>query len=60
LAFGVKGLQLTFTSGTAWIEPLFEGVSLLIAVALASRQGVIKIRKRSKPATPPDPVAASA
>jgi ribose transport system permease protein len=48
LAFGVKGLQLTFTSGTAWIEPLFEGVSLLIAVALASRQGVIKVPKRKK------------
>jgi ribose transport system permease protein len=46
LAFGVKGLQLTFTSGTAWIEPLFEGVSLLIAVALASRQGIIQVRKR--------------
>ena len=46
LAFGVKGLQLTFTSGTAWIEPLFEGVSLLVAVALASRQGIIQVRKR--------------
>jgi len=46
LAFGVKGLQLTFSSGTAWIEPLFEGVSLLVAVALASRQGIIQVRKR--------------
>lgn len=60
LAFGVKGLQLTFTSGTAWIEPLFEGVSLLVAVALASRQGIIKVRKRNKPAAPPDPVGAPA
>jgi ribose transport system permease protein len=60
LAFGVKGLQLTFTSGTAWIEPLFEGVSLLVAVALASRQGVIKVRKRNKPAAPPEPVGAPA
>lgn len=48
LAFGVKGLQLTFTTGTAWIEPLFEGVSLLIAVALASRQGIIKVPKRRR------------
>ena len=48
LAFGVKGLQLTFTTGTARIEPLFEGVSLLIAVALASRQGIIKVPKRKK------------
>ena len=47
LAFGVKGLQLTFTGGSKqWIEPLFEGVSLLIAVAFASRQGIIKIPKR--------------
>jgi len=47
LAFGVKGLQLTFTGGSKpWIEPLFEGVSLLIAVAFASRQGIIKIPRR--------------
>jgi ribose transport system permease protein len=58
LAFGVKGLQLTFTTGTAWIEPLFEGVSLLIAVALASRQGIIKVPKRRKPTDDPPPVAA--
>ena len=59
LAFGVKGLQLTFTTGTAWIEPLFEGVSLLIAVALASRQGIIKVPKRRKPTgdQPPDGAA---
>jgi len=48
LAFGVKGLQLAFTTGTAWIEPLFEGVSLLIAVALASRMGIIKVPKRKR------------
>jgi ribose transport system permease protein len=62
LAFGVKGLQLTFTSGTEWIEPLFEGASLLIAVAFASRQGIVKIPKR-KPktdATPPPATAAPA
>ncbi|WP_322747109.1 MULTISPECIES: ABC transporter permease [unclassified Frankia] len=38
LAFGVKGLQLAFGPGTFWIQPLFQGVALLIAVALASRQ----------------------
>lgn len=43
----MKGLQLTFTGGSKpWIEPLFEGVSLLIAVAFASRQGIIKIPRR--------------
>lgn len=38
LAFGVKGLQLAFGPGTFWIQPLFQGSALLIAVALASRQ----------------------
>lgn len=46
LAWGVKGLQLTFTSNTIWIEPLFQGLSLLAAVSLGSYQGVLKIRKR--------------
>jgi ribose transport system permease protein len=45
LAFGIKGLQLTFVNSN-WIEPMFQGVSLLAAVSLASHQGVIKIRKR--------------
>ena len=38
LAFGVKGLQLAFGPGTFWIQPLFQGAALLIAVALASRE----------------------
>ena len=46
LAWGIKGLQLTFSSNTIWIEPLFQGVSLLAAVSLASRQGVIKVPRR--------------
>ncbi|MEZ5216280.1 MAG: ABC transporter permease [Ilumatobacteraceae bacterium] len=45
LAWGIKGLQLTFTSNTNWIQPLFQGVSLLFAVSLASHQGVIRVRK---------------
>ena len=48
LAWGIKGLQLTFTSNTRWIEPLFQGVSLLAAVSLASRQQVIKVPKRKR------------
>lgn len=51
LAFGVKGLQLYFDAGTYWIEPMFEGVSLLLAVAFASRSQVVKVPKRRK-ATP--------
>ncbi len=51
LAWGVKGLQLVFTT-VKWIEPLFQGVSLLAAVALASRNQVIRVGKRRKvPAT---------
>jgi ribose transport system permease protein len=52
LSFGIKGLQLLSGSNTFWIEPLFEGVTLLAAVALASRKGIIKIPKRSKASTP--------
>jgi len=48
LAFGVKGLQLRFGTNTFWIEPLFEGITLVVAVAIASRQGVVKVR-RSQP-----------
>ena len=55
LAWGVKGLQLTFSSNTIWIEPLFQGLSLLAAVSLASYQGVAKIRKRKAEQTPPSP-----
>jgi ribose transport system permease protein len=38
LAFGVQGLALSATSVTAWTQPLFQGVSLIVAVALASRR----------------------
>ena len=57
LAWGIKGLQLTFTSNVRWIEPLFQGVSLLAAVSLASHQGVVKARKSQEAATeePPEP-----
>jgi ribose transport system permease protein len=60
LAWGIKGLQLTFTSNTRWIEPLFQGTSLLAAVSLASRQHVVKIprRKRSSVVGPDANIAA--
>jgi len=51
LAFGVKGLQLFFSAGTYWIEPLFEGLSLLGAVAIASRKGIVKVPRRAKAAS---------
>jgi ribose transport system permease protein len=64
LASGIKGLQLTYSGQGRWIEPLFYGVSLIGAVALASRGTVVKIAKRRKaaPDTPmpePVPVASS-
>jgi ribose transport system permease protein len=46
LAFGVKGLQIAFGPGTFWIQPLFQGAALLMAVALASR--VVGRTRRSR------------
>lgn len=59
LAFGVKGLQLAFTSGVYWITPMFNGVALLAAVTLASRTGLIRLRRTQRrrtdpPTAPPD------
>jgi ribose transport system permease protein len=55
LAFGIKGLQLTFTSNTIWIEPLFQGVSLLAAVSLASYRGVVRVPRRKSSQAPTTP-----
>lgn len=60
LQFGVKGLQLSFQTGTYWIEPLFEGLALIIAVALASRQGIIRLRKAKDVAAEDSAVPAAA
>jgi len=58
LAFGVKGLQLTFGPGTFWIQPLFQGAALLIAVALASRQiGRTRRGRRAQAAVHQEPEA---
>jgi len=54
LATGIKGIQLTFSGSSRWIEPLFYGLSLLGAVSLASRSQVIKIPRRKRP-TPVEP-----
>lgn len=47
LAFGVKGLQLIYGPSSFWIDPLFQGVALVIAVSFASRQ-VYQTRKSRK------------
>jgi ribose transport system permease protein len=53
LAFGVKGLQIAFGPGTFWIQPLFQGVALLVAVALASRMVGQTRQSRKTQAAPP-------
>ncbi len=66
LAFGIKGLQLVAGPGTVWIGPLFEGTALVLAVALAARQGVFRGGRTGRDAAteppttgsePPTPVA---
>jgi len=52
LAFGVKGLQLAFAGGVYWITPLFNGLALIIAVALASRRVAATRRRKSLEAEP--------
>lgn len=52
LAFGVKGLQLAFTEGVYWITPLFNGLALVVAVALASRRHLVgRSRADDEPAS---------
>jgi ribose transport system permease protein len=46
LAFGVQGLTLAASSASNWSQPLFQGVSLIVAVALASRPAYRRIRSR--------------
>lgn len=61
LATGVKGLQLV--TGVQWLEPMFSGVALIAAVAVAvGRQRATEERKRKRQirtrgAAPPGEVA---
>lgn len=47
LEAGVQGLRLSFGAAASWIGPAFQGVALIIAVAIASRPIIKKIRARS-------------
>lgn len=47
LAFGVQGLSLSASSAAVWSQPVFQGLSLVIAVALASRPALRKLRQAS-------------
>jgi len=59
LAFGIKGLQLVAGPGTVWIGPVFEGTALVLAVALAARQGAVRLRRApDEPSAPADTPAA--
>ena len=57
-----RGCSSRSPSNTRWIEPLFQGASLLAAVSLASRQQVIKVPRRKTPLVdePPASIAAPA
>jgi ribose transport system permease protein len=56
LEFVILGLALTTASASVWSQPVFQGVSLIIAVAVASRPVVRKLRD-SQPAQPAESVA---
>ena len=58
LAFGIKGIGLRYPREIDWMQPLFEGLTLIIAVGIASRQGIIKVMRRkasSGPTADPPP-----
>ena len=46
LAFGIKGIGLRYPREISWMQPLFEGLVLIIAVAVASRQAIVKVARR--------------
>jgi ribose transport system permease protein len=55
LAFGIQGLVLSASSASVWSQPLFQGLSLIIAVALASRPALRKLREARSDATATSP-----
>jgi ribose transport system permease protein len=59
LSFGIKGLQLFFSTGYNWLEPLFEGLTLIAAVAIASHRGIIKVPRTKRRGLSTTPVESS-
>ncbi len=56
LAFGIKGIGLRYPRQVDWMQPMFEGLTLILAVALASRLGIVKVaRRRSDVRNEPTP-----
>ncbi|MGA7835613.1 MAG: ABC transporter permease [Acidimicrobiales bacterium] len=48
LAWGIQGLDLRFGVQTYWVSPMFEGLALVIAVAIASWRGSVGGGRDSK------------
>jgi ribose transport system permease protein len=44
LAFGIQGLVLSASDAAVWSQPLFQGVSLIIAVAIAARPTMRRLK----------------
>jgi ribose transport system permease protein len=60
LAFGVQGILLSASDAGVWAQPLFQGVSLIVAVSLAARPALKKLRAdRGSAADQGDPVTGS-
>jgi ribose transport system permease protein len=51
LAFGIQGLVLSAPDAAVWSQPVFQGVALIIAVALASRPAMRKLREAKSDST---------
>jgi ribose transport system permease protein len=47
LAFGIQGLALSSSSAAVWSQPLFQGVALIVAVAVASLPAARRRWRRS-------------
>jgi ribose transport system permease protein len=47
LAFGIQGLALTSSSAAVWSQPLFQGVALIVAVALTTLPAIRKRRMKA-------------
>jgi ribose transport system permease protein len=52
LAFGIKGIGLRYPREIDWLQPLFEGLTLILAVGLASRQAIVRVKRRTTVAAP--------
>jgi ribose transport system permease protein len=48
LAFGIQGLALSSSSAAVWSQPLFQGVALILAVAMTSLPAVRRRRNGAR------------